>query len=58
MLALKVRQIKAMLRFTSPVIGVHIRHGDSCLDASLSTYRPPCLPTEDYLTQVGDMADR
>jgi len=48
-----VRQAKAAVNFRSPVIGVHIRQGDSC---HAGTGRK-CFKTGDYVQAVRNMSD-
>jgi len=48
----RLRQVKNLIGYTHPIIGLHIRHGDACTHATLSNYRPPCKSVSDYFDQV------
>lgn len=53
-----LRQVKAALGFTHPVISVHVRHGDACMHASISQFRPKCVEWEVYLERIYEMRDK
>ena len=36
--------LKASLNLRGGVISVHVRHGDACMHASISRFRPQCVP--------------
>jgi hypothetical protein len=50
--------VKASLGFEGPVIGVHVRHGDACMHASISRFRPKCVDWAAYLERIYDMSAR
>ena len=41
-----------------PVISVHVRHGDACMHASISQFRPQCVAWSAYLKHIYDIRDR
>ena len=49
-LALRTRQLRTMLGLRPPAVGVHVRHGDACLDGTLATSAaappPPAAPPQ------------
>jgi len=50
--------VKASLNFQGPVIGVHVRHGDACMHATISQFRPQCVEWAAYLERIYEMRDR
>jgi hypothetical protein len=38
----RLQRFHAALRFNSPAIGVHVRHGDACTHAEVSNFKPRC----------------
>jgi len=50
--------VKASLNFQAPIIGVHVRHGDACMHATISQFRPQCVEWAAYLERIYEMRDR
>ena len=54
----RLRQVKNMIGFSHPVVGLQVRRGDSCEHASSSAIRPGCAPLDKYAELVLAMAAR
>jgi hypothetical protein len=52
-----VRHVKTVLRWppAGGVVGVHVRHGDSCAHAEISDFKPQCAPLERHWALVQKM---
>ena len=46
---------KASLGYHGQVLGVHVRHGDACMHATISQFRPQCVEWEVYLERIQRM---
>ena len=46
---------KASLGYHGQVLGVHVRHGDACMHATISQFRPQCVAWEVYVERIQRM---
>ncbi|EKX31626.1 hypothetical protein GUITHDRAFT_166851 [Guillardia theta CCMP2712] len=53
----QLRLVKAALRLPPSYIAMHIRHGDSCMHATISSFRPKCVPFDVYLERAIEMSN-
>lgn len=51
-------QVKNSIGFRSPIVGLHVRHGDACHHGAMSNYRPPCMALDQYMGVVRQMTER
>lgn len=60
-LSASIRQAKASMGWATGrggVLGVQVRHGDSCIHAKISNFRPECAPFGAYRERIVDMVRR
>jgi hypothetical protein len=59
-LSASIRLVKASIGWSHAggaggVLGVHVRHGDACMHAQISNFRPECVPFSAYVERIKEM---